>query len=150
MQQKVLQQEAIHQGTGPPISTDQSFLKNNFGTNQSFSKTNLISPAPPLEQPSQPNSAPTFTPEIDAPQFLPPQPPMPFPRKLTIFGNHSDCGRRFKICMIVFNFIAIGAYLAAAIIGMQVTGTDKFDNMTIFSQAENDWVKNSWTNFKWD
>ena len=35
--------------------------------------------------------------------------------------------------MIVFNFIAIVAYLAAAIIGMQVTGTDKFDNMTIFS-----------------
>jgi hypothetical protein len=35
--------------------------------------------------------------------------------------------------MAVFNFIAIAAYLVAAIVGMQVTGTDKLGNITIFT-----------------
>jgi len=51
--------------------------------------------------------------------------------------------------MAVFNFIAIAAYLVAAIVGMQVTDTDKLNDMKIFTQAQQEWTQSSWTDFEW-
>jgi hypothetical protein len=51
--------------------------------------------------------------------------------------------------MTVFNFIAIAAYLVAAIISLQVTDTDMFNNLKIFTQAQQDWVQSSWIDFEW-
>jgi hypothetical protein len=49
--------------------------------------------------------------------------------------------------MAFFNLIAIAAYLAAAIVGMQVTDTDKLSDLTIFTQAQQDWTQSSWADF---
>ena len=57
--------------------------------------------------------------------------------------------RRFMISLAVCNYFAIIAYLIAALVGLEILENDKLNDMTIFTQAKDDWALNSWIDFTW-